>query len=79
MGQFSGKSSSGDEKERGTNDGEQWEEGGMRITVNSALDDRVKGEGYYVTLEDLETGAKSTAVYNEDGTLADVPRNRQFE
>lgn len=56
-------------------DGIKWtERDGTTHTVNSTQDPRVPG-GYYHTQVD-SAGNKATAVYNSDGTLADVPANK---
>ena len=61
-----------------SSDGEQWVgPDGTIHTVNSTEDPRVPG-GYYHTQYDPETGAKATAVYNADGTFADVPANKAW-
>lgn len=49
----------------------------MEVTVNPTRDPRVP-DGYYISVGE---GAKpdrvhSTAVFNSDGTLADIPQNK---
>lgn len=57
----------------GYRDGERWTNSdGSTVTVNSTNDPGAPG-GYYVSQSD--GGDHSTAVYNGDGTLADVPAN----
>lgn len=54
--------------------GDQWIQGGMRYTVNSTSDPRAPG-GYYLSMTDLATGAKATAVYDATGDLVRFPGN----
>ena len=57
-------------------DGEQWTDSdGTRHTVNSTDDPNAAG-GYYHNQKGPD--GKATAVYNADGTLADVPANREW-
>lgn len=59
-------------------DGEQWTTSdGTKHTVNSTEDPRAPG-GYYYSQTD-SNGNKATAVYNSNGTLADVPANKDWE
>ncbi|MGH7928987.1 MAG: hypothetical protein ACREQV_14455 [Candidatus Binatia bacterium] len=49
--------------------GDRWEQGGMTYTVNST-DDATAGEGgFYLSMQDNETGEKATAVYDADYNL----------
>lgn len=60
--------------------GKQWDEAGVRYTVNPADDRRLSDpDAYYLNQKDLKTGNKATAVYRGDGRLADVPANRDWE
>lgn len=62
----------------GYQDGEQWTaDDGTTHTVNSTNDPNAPG-GYYHTQVDND-GNKATAVYNSDGTMADVKANRDWE
>jgi hypothetical protein len=49
---------------------------GIAHTVNPTNDPRVPG-GYYHTQSDKD--GKATAVYNADGTLADIPQNKGYK
>lgn len=63
----------------GDMDGEQWTApDGTVHTVNSTNDPRVPEGGFYHTQVD-EDGQKSTAVYNPDYTMADVPANDDWD
>lgn len=60
-------------------DGEQWTgPDGTIHTVDSTQDPGVSLGGFYHTQYDPNTGDKATAVYNPDGTFADVPANNQW-
>lgn len=49
--------------------GDQWDQGGMRYTVNPA-DDPAAGEGgFFMSQQDLATGEKATALYDADYNL----------
>ncbi len=64
---------------RGSKDGQQWSSGDGTIhTVNSTVDPNVASGGYYHTQVDAR-GNKATAVYNPDGSLADVKANRDWQ
>ncbi|WP_163512161.1 hypothetical protein [Fodinicola acaciae] len=56
--------------------GEQWESGGTTYTAKSTDDPKAPG-GYFLSQQD-ERG-KETAVYNADGTLADVDANKNWQ
>lgn len=62
----------------GYRDGEQWADpDGTIHTVNSTNDPRAPG-GYYHTQKDPGVDGpdgKATAVFNPDGSFADVPNN----
>lgn len=63
----------------GDRDGSQWQDSDGTIhTVNSTSDPKAQG-GYYHTQYNPATGDKATAVYNSDGTFADVKANSQWE
>jgi hypothetical protein len=55
------------------NVGAQWNEGGMRYTVNPTSDPAAGPDGFYLSMLDLETGAKATAVYDGDYNLIKFP------
>jgi hypothetical protein len=55
----------------------QWEQDGVKYTVNETSDPAAPG-GYYLSQEDTETGDHATAVYNPDDTLADVRANESW-
>jgi len=59
-------------------DGAQWEEAGIRYTVNSSKELAHDLGAYYLNMVNLKTGAKATAVYNSDGTLAQVKANKDW-
>ncbi len=52
--------------------------GGGHVTVNPTDDPRVGANGYYVSVGEGEkpNETHSTAVFNADGTMADVQANR---
>jgi hypothetical protein len=59
-------------------DGEQWTASdGTKHTVNSTQDPKAPG-GYYHT-QTSPDGTKATAVYNADGSLADVKANKDWK
>ena len=59
-------------------DGDQWKDSaGTTHTVNSADDPKAAG-GYYYTQVDSD-GNKATAVYNSDGTFANVSTNSDWK
>ncbi|OYX53465.1 hypothetical protein B7Y92_02885 [Candidatus Saccharibacteria bacterium 32-50-13] len=61
----------------GYRDGDQWTDAdGTAHTVNSTNDPNVPAGGYYYNQHG--PGGHATAVYNPDGTLADVPANRDW-
>ncbi len=61
----------------GSRDGDQWTTpDGTTHTVNSTSDPRVGEGGYYYNQHGPDGHA--TAVYNADGTLADVPANSDW-
>lgn len=49
--------------------GDQWEQGGIRYTVNPADDPAAGPGGFYLNQLDLQTGAKATAVYDANYNL----------
>lgn len=49
--------------------GDQWEQGGMRYTVNPADDPAAGPDGFYLSMQDIETGDKATAVYDGNYNL----------
>lgn len=51
--------------------GDQWDQGGMRYTVNPTDDPQAGSDGYYLSMTDLETGSKATAVYDGNDNLLD--------
>lgn len=51
----------------------------MRYTVNPTDDPKVGTDGYYLSQTDVASGEKATAVYNGDGSLANVPANRDWQ
>ena len=53
-------------------EGARWVQGGMRYTVNSTEDPTAPG-GYYLSMTDLDSGAKATAVYDRNGYLLRFP------
>ena len=60
-----------------SHDGEQFNAGGdLGITVNSTDNPAVPSGGYYVSIGDGQS--HSTAVYNPDGSLADVKANNDW-
>ncbi len=59
-------------------DGLQWQEGDIRYTVNSSSELAHDPGSYYLNMLNVKTGAKATAVYNSDGTLANVDANRDW-
>lgn len=61
-----------------TRDGEQWRDpDGTRHTVNSTEDPKVPGGYYHSQLG--PNGEKATAVFNPDGTMADVKANKDWK
>jgi hypothetical protein len=52
--------------------------GRSHVTVNSTDNPRVPG-GHYVSVGDDDANDHSTAVYNPDGTLADVKANKGWK
>lgn len=62
-------------------DGQQWQEGDILYTVNSAIDKTLPPDQgqYYVSMKNVRTGEHSTAVYNSDGTFAPVKANRDWK
>lgn len=68
----------------GHRDGEQWTEGDIRYTVNTANDKELVELGlskgaYYLNQVNLKTGEKATAVYTADGRLAPTRSNRDWK
>lgn len=68
----------------GYKDGQQWQEGDIVYTVNTANDKELKQLGlskgaYYLSQQNLKTGKHATAVYTADGKLAPVKANRHWE
>ncbi len=60
-----------------SDDGQQWNgSDGTRHTVNSTDDPKVPG-GYYHSQQDGD-GNKATAVFNSDGSMANVSANRDW-
>jgi hypothetical protein len=59
-------------------DGAQWQEGDIRYTVNSSSELKHDVGAYYLNMTNVKTGEKATAVYNSDGTLADVRANQSW-
>ncbi len=49
--------------------GAQWDQAGMRYTVNPTDDPAAGPDGYYLSMLDLESGDKATAVYDGRGDL----------
>ena len=67
----------------GYRDGEQWQEGDIVYTVNTANDKQLEALGlakgaYYLNQRNVKTGEKATAVYTADGQLAPVKANRDW-
>lgn len=61
----------------GSQDGARWvDSSGTSHTVNSTSDPAVPAGGYYYNQHGSDGHA--TAVYNPDGTLADVAANRDW-
>lgn len=62
----------------GNKDGEQWTDSdGTVHTVNPTDNPKVPEGGYYHTQKNKD--GKASAVYNPDGTLADVRANRDWK
>lgn len=68
----------------GYKDGDQWQEGDIVYTVNTANDKELRELGldsgaYYLNQRNVKTGQKATAVYTADGELAPVKSNRYWK
>ena len=61
----------------GAQDGDQWSAGDTTHTVNSTSDPAVPAGGHYHNQHGPDGHA--TAVYNPDGTMADVAANSQWQ
>ena len=59
-------------------DGDRWVEGDIRYTCNSSSQLSNDPGSYYLSMDNLKTGAHATAVYNSDGTLAEIKQNAQW-
>lgn len=66
----------------GYQDGERWiDSDGTSHTVNSTSDPNVPGGYYYNQHGPTGDGSiwHATAIYNADGTFADIPQNRDWQ